>query len=167
MEDAREFSAQHVAPVAPGEGRTDHVYVVFGSTGEYSDHQEWPVVAYTDEERAKDHVLRADEWSRVHRDAWKNTPFHAYPVPKELVGEFQADHIGTNFYYLSVPLSPAPKLGSEVWEHPWQAFLTARMHAIGRLREDGADYAQIAKTLSMDPVQVQLIDAHRLAAAQG
>lgn len=35
------------------------IYVVEGSTGEYSDHREWLVRAYRDEDKAKEHVLKA------------------------------------------------------------------------------------------------------------
>ena len=45
-------------------------------------------------------------------------------------------------------------------DHPWAKFLEARMHAMAWLRADGADDAQIAKTMSMDPVQVHLILMH-------
>lgn len=36
-----------------------NVYIVIGATGEYSDHLEWPVKAYTDEDAAQDHVEKA------------------------------------------------------------------------------------------------------------
>ena len=42
-------------------------------------------------------------------------------------------------------------------EHPWQAFLTARRAAIKWMHDDGATDEEIAKRLSMDPVQVKLI----------
>lgn len=35
------------------------IYVVMGTTGEYSDRSEWPVIAYFDEEKAKQHVTLA------------------------------------------------------------------------------------------------------------
>lgn len=40
------------------------VHIVIGSTGEYSDHKEWLVAAYLDEERAKKHVLEASAYAR-------------------------------------------------------------------------------------------------------
>lgn len=36
-----------------------HIYIVMGSHGEYSDFQEWPVVAYTKESKAIEHVEKA------------------------------------------------------------------------------------------------------------
>lgn len=42
---------------------TTTVYVIRGTTGEYSDRQEWLVCAYQDEQLAKDHVLAATRWA--------------------------------------------------------------------------------------------------------
>ena len=36
-----------------------HIYIVMGSQGEYSDFQEWPVVAYTKKKKAIEHVKKA------------------------------------------------------------------------------------------------------------
>lgn len=40
------------------------VYIVMGSTGEYSDHQEWLVAAYFDKEKGKEHVEKAGARAR-------------------------------------------------------------------------------------------------------
>lgn len=37
------------------------IYVVMGSHGTYSDRCEWPVVAYADETRAKEHVILVNQ----------------------------------------------------------------------------------------------------------
>ena len=34
------------------------IYVIQGSTGEYSDHMEWPVCAFKDEQKAKDFIVQ-------------------------------------------------------------------------------------------------------------
>lgn len=36
------------------------VHVVIGSTGEYSDHREWPVCAYLSEQLAREHATAAE-----------------------------------------------------------------------------------------------------------
>ncbi len=41
------------------------VFIVEGSTGEYSDHIEWQIAAYLDESLAQEHVRLADEAYRV------------------------------------------------------------------------------------------------------
>lgn len=59
------------------------LYIVHGSTGEYSDHRSWTVAAYKDEAMAQAHVKAALDWveknvdpnaSYSERDKYKN-PF--------------------------------------------------------------------------------------------
>ena len=42
------------------------IHIVYGSTGEYSDYVEWPIIAYEDKAKAQDHAKNvqeyADEW---------------------------------------------------------------------------------------------------------
>lgn len=45
------------------------VFVVSGTTGEYSDREEWAVCAYEDEALAKEHVLKAQQRGRELFDA--------------------------------------------------------------------------------------------------
>jgi hypothetical protein len=40
------------------------IYVVMGSTGEYSDHEEWPVKAFTTRVAAEELVLNASNFAR-------------------------------------------------------------------------------------------------------
>lgn len=48
------------------------------------------------------------------------------------------------------------RFGSES-DHPWARFLAARHQAIHWLVSNGDSFGKIAKTLSMDPVQVRMI----------
>ena len=41
------------------------IWVVYGQTGEYSDHSEWTVAAYTTEEEANKHARLATEWYKA------------------------------------------------------------------------------------------------------
>ena len=47
------------------------VYLVMGSSGEYDDFQEWPVVVYSNWSKADEHARRADKFDREWR---KNNP---------------------------------------------------------------------------------------------
>lgn len=49
------------------------VYVVAGECGQYSDHDEWIVCAYTDEEQAKKHADLARQQARADRDRYTET----------------------------------------------------------------------------------------------
>jgi len=46
------------------------LYVVFGSEGEWSDHNEWMCAAYADEAKANEHAVKAKAFS----DAWYSLP---------------------------------------------------------------------------------------------
>ena len=42
------------------------IWIVEGSTGEYSDHHEWIAGCYTREDTAKEHVVLATAWARAN-----------------------------------------------------------------------------------------------------
>ena len=74
------------------------VYIVCGTTGEYSDRSEWIVAAYAREADAKEHVLRAKEYA----DAWLKSYQDKYigvAVKSPLDSRFRCDYIGTDYWY--------------------------------------------------------------------
>lgn len=78
------------------------VYVVQGSCGEYSDHMEWMVRAFMDEEKAKAFVILATEQGNALRlkyagKYWCEEKTEADP-------NFQWDYSGFNYTYYSIPL---------------------------------------------------------------
>lgn len=80
----------------------DKVYVVWGSTGEYSDHTEWHVKAFADEEKAKDLVLKASARARELKAKYPEY----WDIPdgsNEYDPKFQSDYTGTNYGYETVP----------------------------------------------------------------
>ena len=85
-----------------------HVYIVIGACGEYSDHQEWPVAAYLDENTAKDHVVKAAEaYNHVvatigdyAKWPWDDERRNLNPFDPDMRG----DYTGTNYYYWAVEL---------------------------------------------------------------
>lgn len=53
-----------------------NIFIVEGSTGEYSDHREWPVAAYFSEDKAKLHVVNATQrkdelWAKCDGNYWE------------------------------------------------------------------------------------------------
>ncbi len=79
------------------------VYVVMGSTGEYSDRTEWPVKAYRNEERAKEHVVNAEREAKKLQARYGiigEIPKDANPYDTDM----DMDYTGANYYYLSVEL---------------------------------------------------------------
>lgn len=87
------------------------VYIVMGETGEYSDRNEWPVVAYTDEVDAKAHVMRCDAWllqNSVHANS--DTVAYDYTSSgKALINPhdpgFHFDYTGTRYYVIGVQVA--------------------------------------------------------------
>jgi hypothetical protein len=91
------------------------IYVVFGQCGEYSDRLEWPVTAYTREEDAKEHVLKAteyaDAWHKLSRsDEWIDSSIpwdereRREKTANPLDPEFQTDYTGTRYSYGKITL---------------------------------------------------------------
>jgi hypothetical protein len=77
------------------------MYVVMGTTGEYSDRTEWPIAVYAYEALAKQHVGRATVAGNTSiAESGRYGPHPTTP----LLGEFRSDYTGTSFYYMAVPL---------------------------------------------------------------
>lgn len=85
------------------------VYLVYGSTGEYSDRSEWVVAAYVEEDAARQHAELANGQLReagVHSDDRRAD----HDVREEFVGKFyldtecRIDYTGTSYGVQKVPL---------------------------------------------------------------
>ena len=88
------------------------IYVVFEAEGEYSDHSEWAVCAYTKEEDAKAHVEKAAE---IAIDAsrengisieYSNKPEHTALLTNKYDPEASTyrDYTGRNYYIVETEL---------------------------------------------------------------
>lgn len=81
------------------------IYVVFGTTGEYSDRTEWMVAAYPNEEDAKRHVVAASEYAPNEKLAFReyldgrNRKFNNKYDPYMYV-----DYTGVMYYYKKTEL---------------------------------------------------------------
>ena len=80
------------------------IYVVFGTTGEYSDRTEWPVKAYASLKKAKTHILEADKVADaifVKREGrMSSTNEETNPFDED----FRMDYTGTSYYYIETEL---------------------------------------------------------------
>ena len=83
-----------------------NIYVVMGTTGEYSDRSEWPVIAFVSEEAAKERIEKATHRAKeleatipsnyeMHVDHFKQNEFDP---------DMQHKYTGTEYYYLKVEL---------------------------------------------------------------
>jgi len=77
------------------------IYVVMGTTGEYSDREEWPVCAFYDEEKAKERVVLAEQ--RV-RELILTMEYHEDDVTNEYDKYMRTDYTGTSYFYAKVDI---------------------------------------------------------------
>lgn len=85
------------------------IYIVTGSTGEYSDRTEWTVRAFENEADAKAFVEMADAWAREwfnrHQDArWTDEAENDRPAHDP---DFRSDYTGTSYYMSACPMARA------------------------------------------------------------
>ena len=79
----------------------DHVWLVHGDTGAYSDHCEWIVCAYLTEEEAKTHAERA----QARADALKREYERSWDIPRganEWDLRMDMDYNGTRYTHSMV-----------------------------------------------------------------
>lgn len=95
------------------------IYIVEGSTGEYSDNRTWPIAAYESEESAKSHVAAADVWARangVHGDL--ETIRYYYDSREQLANPFDSgmtvDYTGVWYCYYGVEFRESFELPQSV-----------------------------------------------------
>ena len=66
------------------------IYIVFGTSGEYSDRSEWAVAAYEVEANAEAHVTAAKKWLQENVNLWEidwnNLPENPYDPYMRLDG---------------------------------------------------------------------------------
>lgn len=63
-------------------GKAREVYIVVGQRGEYSDHREWFVAAYTDKAKAELHADRAKEHAHRQWERLRENDYDADFEPK-------------------------------------------------------------------------------------
>jgi hypothetical protein len=86
------------------------IYVVIGSTGEYSDRSEWPVRAYRNEAAAQAEVLRLGEAASAFYAKWEPNGYGPERHKAEdahratFDPSFRCDYTGTSYYLYSVEL---------------------------------------------------------------
>ena len=88
-----------------------NIYLVQGSTGEYSDHMEWNVAAYFDKEQAERHRDLAQTWSKCDFIGGtqlgyeeRDEMFHNSPFDPNI----RIDYTGVRYYVDVVPLVNHP-----------------------------------------------------------
>jgi len=88
------------------------IYLVVGTTGEYSDRSDWPVRAYLSEDNAKRHRDAASTWAakffREHPHKRHSAEIQALMRACPHDDHFQMDYTGTEYEIWEAPLGDAP-----------------------------------------------------------
>ena len=77
------------------------IYIVEGSTGEYSDHVEWPVAAYWNEDNAQQRVLKATQCANELFTDYRN---HYGKVENEYDENMRMDYTGVRYRYYPIAI---------------------------------------------------------------
>ena len=91
------------------------VYTVFGATGEYSDHCEWPIASYLDENEAQKHVTKVTKRENellllagfdgpYDYNFERDNEIAKTLKEEELDPNYGRDYTGTNYYYVETVL---------------------------------------------------------------
>ncbi len=85
------------------------IFIVEGNTGEYSDHQDWAVAAYLDEDLAKQHVelasVRARELYAEYDKNWEPTSYDDIPEgANQYDPRMRTDYTGVRYHYYDVEI---------------------------------------------------------------
>jgi hypothetical protein len=83
------------------------IYIIFGATGEYSDHRRWIVKACASEDQATKFVDKINKWlvkndfhyDRNNRGTWENDYERRHDAVCPLDPKFHCDYTGTEYYY--------------------------------------------------------------------
>lgn len=80
------------------------VYVVFGQTGEYSDHSSWPVRGFLTREKAEDFDFMATKWARGWMERHENNRYRQEARDDRPAHDpgFRSDYTGTDYYTIEV-----------------------------------------------------------------
>lgn len=95
---------------------SNKIYIVFGATGEYSDHREWPVKAFRSQDKAQAFVTQIATEARAMLakyngySNWKYGEDCSRDEPIEMPPndpDFDCDYTGANYYIEETALDEA------------------------------------------------------------
>jgi hypothetical protein len=86
------------------------IYIVMGTTGEYSDRSEWPVAAYFDVLKAQEHVENATKVAQGI-EVTRTSPYWTHPdQSNQYDPNMQMDYTGTQYFLMDVEIKDGKDL---------------------------------------------------------
>lgn len=83
------------------------VFIVFGQTGEYSDHSNWAVKGFVDKTRAEAFELAATKWA--HEAKSRVGRYEPIKEPSPYDPKFRCDYTGTDYFTVEVEIEDLTK----------------------------------------------------------
>lgn len=87
------------------------VWVVMGSTGEFSDRTEWPVIGFTSEIGAMECIAALDEKMQQMPQEWRKDRWaHQSKIKAHMAAldpQFMMDYTGTKYFFYEVEIAQA------------------------------------------------------------
>ena len=83
------------------------IYVVFGTTGEYSDRSEWPVKAFRMKRKAVALVTKATDRAKALEQSTPEYQHYEAEGQNEFDPDMKMDYTGTTYYICTVELEDA------------------------------------------------------------
>ena len=119
--DLSEIQERSARPAAVGKRQFGQwcnmtIYVVMGSTGEYSDRSEWLVCAYTDKLLAEQHAFLAEKWALETQKEYEANDDGTWKVSQDIDdkklfcpydSQMHMDYTGTSYVALPVEVREA------------------------------------------------------------
>lgn len=93
------------------------VFIVYGSTGEYSDRSEWAAAVVETEDDAKAYVTALEQqYQRIPRKLHENRYRHEDKMKAimTLDPEFSADYTGTSYFYGRAQFVPSSAIAAKL-----------------------------------------------------
>lgn len=79
------------------------IWIVEGTTGEYSDRDDWAVVAYKSKKKAEDHVRNAMLRAKEIEES-RESRYHAAEGVNQFDPKMRMDYTGTEYYTVECDL---------------------------------------------------------------
>jgi hypothetical protein len=93
----RDYPANATSSTTEGDEMSERIFLVQGTTGEYSDRSEWVVCAFRSKEKAEAHAHDA-QWRAKEIEHSHQRYYHPKQGENEFDPEMQMDYTGTAYF---------------------------------------------------------------------
>jgi len=90
--------------------KKQYIYIVMGTTGEYSDQMTWPVAAYFDKKLAEQHEKLAYDWALKaakpdsNAETWRERFWEGRAEKNPYDPDMKMDYTGTDYFCYTIEI---------------------------------------------------------------